>query len=67
MEITLNNQIKIIEEQCTIAQLLEPILGSKQNGIAIAVNKSVVPKTNWHNHLLNQNDAVLIIKATQGG
>ncbi|WP_428742955.1 sulfur carrier protein ThiS [Tenacibaculum sp.] len=37
------------------------------NGIAIAVNSSVVKKTDWSSKLLQNNDAILIIKSTQGG
>lgn len=67
MEVKLNNQIKILGEQCSVQQLLDQIVSEKQNGIAIAVNHVVIPKINWQNHFLNQNDDVLIIKATQGG
>lgn len=67
MEIKLNNQTKIFPEQCSVQQLLDQVVPEKQKGIAIAVNKSVIPKINWQNHFLKQNDDVLIIKATQGG
>jgi len=67
MEINLNNQIKIFPGQCTVQQLLDQVVPGKQKGIAIAVNNSVIPKINWQNHFLKQNDDVLIIKATQGG
>lgn len=67
MEVKLNNQTKIFEEQCTVQQLLDQIVPEKQKGIAVAVNKSVIPKINWQSHFLKQNDDVLIIKATQGG
>ncbi|HZL12026.1 MAG TPA: sulfur carrier protein ThiS [Prolixibacteraceae bacterium] len=67
MEIKLNNQIKTFPEQCTVQQLLDEIIPEKQKGIAIAVNSSVIPKTNWGHHFLVHHDEVLIIKATQGG
>jgi len=31
------------------------------------VNNSVIPKAHWQTHLIQPNDDVLIIKATQGG
>ena len=37
------------------------------NGIALAVNEKVVPKTEWEKFLLKENDKIIIIKATQGG
>jgi sulfur carrier protein len=67
MEIKLNNQPKFFETQCTLQQLLDEMLPAKQKGIAVAVNKTVIPKVDWHNHSLKQDDDVLIIKATQGG
>lgn len=67
MEIKLNNIIKIFPEQCSVQQLLDEIIPEKQKGIAVAVNNSVIPKINWQNQFLKQNDEVLIIKATQGG
>ncbi|MFY9151481.1 MAG: sulfur carrier protein ThiS [Prolixibacteraceae bacterium] len=67
MEIKLNNKIKILPEQCSVQQLLDEVMPEKQKGIAVAVNSSVIPKTNWHHHFLVHSDEVLIIKATQGG
>lgn len=37
------------------------------NGIALAVNETVIPKNEWEKFQLQDNDKVLIIKATQGG
>ena len=67
MEIKLNNQLKTFPEQCTVQQLLDEIIPEKQKGIAVAVNSSVIPKTNWDHHFLANQDEILIIKATQGG
>jgi len=38
-----------------------------KTGVAVAVNESVIPKSEWQNYILNQNDAVLIITPAQGG
>lgn len=67
MEIKLNNHVKTFPEQCTVQQLLDNVRPEKQKGIAVAINNTVIPKTGWHNHLINANDDVLIITATQGG
>ena len=40
---------------------------TNQKGIAVAVNNAVVPKTEWQNRILNENDKITIIRATQGG
>ncbi|HET7819459.1 MAG TPA: sulfur carrier protein ThiS [Bacteroidia bacterium] len=36
-------------------------------GIALAVNEKVVAKTEWGKFCLQENDKIIIIKATQGG
>ena len=50
----------------TLQELVEK-LQIQTNGIAIAVNSSVVKKSDWSSKLLQNNDAILIIKSTQGG
>jgi sulfur carrier protein len=37
------------------------------NGFALAVNNKVIPRTKWEEMLLEENDKVIIIQATQGG
>lgn len=67
MEITLNNQPRHIPEQCSLQQLLDQLFAGPQQGIAVAINETVVPKDSWPDHPLQEKDEVLIIKATQGG
>ncbi len=52
------------------ANLMQAISHSGINdfkGLAIAVNNAVVPRANWESFLLNENDTITIIRATQGG
>jgi sulfur carrier protein len=67
MEIKLNDKTKEVELETSVQQLLNESCGEKQKGIAIAINNTVIPKTEWSNRLLKEKDHVLIIKATQGG
>ncbi|MCU7548116.1 sulfur carrier protein ThiS [Chitinophagaceae bacterium LB-8] len=67
MEIQLNNQPKKISPHSSVQQLLDEVVGEKQKGIAIAINNTVIPKSAWTQHLIQSNDNILIIKATQGG
>ena len=66
MEIIFNNQTKEID-QASLQLTLNDLIGKEQKGIAVAVNETVVPKSQWDNYLLQQHDNVLVIKATQGG
>jgi sulfur carrier protein len=67
MEITFNNHTRQIEAKTSIQHILDNWIGEKQKGIAVAVNETVVPKTQWNSYELQHNDKVLVIKATQGG
>ncbi|MCW3078400.1 MAG: thiamine biosynthesis protein ThiS [Bacteroidetes bacterium] len=66
MKITVNNEIKIISNS-SLHVLLESLLGEKTKGIAIAINQNIIQKNNWSTTSLKEGDAILIIKATQGG
>lgn len=64
--INVNNTIHQLEVNTSIAQLLST-LKSPVNGIAVAINNTVIPKYNWTETELKDNDDILIIQATQGG
>jgi sulfur carrier protein len=67
MTIILNNHQKEVAEQATLQSIVVAALGNKQNGIAVAVNNTVIAKADRENYILQPNDTILIIKATQGG
>lgn len=68
MELKINNQIKQFQANAiSIQALLDIEIPQKQNGIAVAINGNVVPRSNWNSHILQKSDDILIISATQGG
>ncbi|HTG64845.1 MAG TPA: sulfur carrier protein ThiS [Flavobacterium sp.] len=68
MELKINNQIKQFQaDALSIQALLDIEIPQKQNGIAVAINSTVVPRSNWNSHHLSETDDILIISATQGG
>jgi len=67
MEITFNNRKHEIEEQTSVRKALNLWLGDKQQGIAVAVNDTIVPRSQWEDRVLQAGDNILVIKATQGG
>lgn len=66
MDIIFNNHPQQID-QASLQVMLNDLVGEKQQGIAVAVNDNVVPRSQWQSYLLRQNDHVLVIKATPGG
>ncbi|TDO78015.1 sulfur carrier protein [Flavobacterium chryseum] len=68
MELKINQQVKHFNaESLSIQSLLDLEIPNKQNGIAVAINNTVVPKLNWNEYLVKESDEILIISATQGG
>jgi sulfur carrier protein len=68
MELKINNQLKqFAADSLTVQALLDLEIPVKQNGIALAINNTVIPKSDWNSHLIQETDDILIISATQGG
>jgi len=65
--ISINNKACSVEKNSSLVKVLEQNGIQSQKGIAVAVNNVVIPKTEWQNKILNENDKITIIKATQGG
>jgi sulfur carrier protein len=67
MNIYINSKQHELPGEAKITDALTSINIVGQKGIAIAVNNTVVPRAEWETHVLQTNDQVTIIKATQGG
>ncbi len=67
MNILVNNISKDILENSTIESLLQLLEISSTRGLAIAVNSTVISKSEWSEYTLNENDKITLIRATQGG
>lgn len=68
MQIRLNGEEKSIEAQINIRELLIELgLDPEQSGIAVAINREVIPKTLWKETEICENSEVEIIRAVQGG
>jgi sulfur carrier protein len=68
MELKINQQTKQFNvESLSVQSLLDLEIPHKQNGIAVAINNTVVPKTKWNEYFVQETDEILIISATQGG
>ncbi|HCH00614.1 MAG TPA: thiamine biosynthesis protein ThiS [Vibrio sp.] len=67
MQVTVNQQVHILEKnQYNLIQLLS-LLSLNQQGIAIAINQDVVPKTQWTETTLNDGDDVSVFTMIAGG
>lgn len=66
IQIQVNHDAKEVLKNSNLNQLLETLKISS-NGIAVAINNQIITKTEWNTTILNENDAITIIQATQGG
>jgi sulfur carrier protein len=67
MNIYVNNKLTEVPVQASVAAALDSLNLISQKGIAVAINNNVVPKAEWGSYVLNDEDKVTLIKATQGG
>ena len=68
MKIRINGEAKEVRLNINIHDLLIVLeLNPTQAGIAVAVDRVVIPKTKWQATELRENSEVEIIRAVQGG
>ncbi len=66
MTITINDVPLSTHADITIAQALQ-IKSISTEGIALALNGMVIPKTDYDSTTLRDGDAIIVIKAFYGG
>lgn len=66
MQIHINQQPYETNAQTLLELLTEKQL-SQKTGIAVALNQQVIPRSLWSEKKIQENDAITIITATQGG
>ncbi len=68
MNISVNGEEKTVRPNLNVHDLLIALeLNPTQSGIAVAVDREVIPKTAWQTTELRENSEVEIIRAVQGG
>jgi len=67
VQVTINRESFMLPESGTLADVLSQLDISRPDGIAIAVNDTVIPKGEWEGYRLKSDDKVFVIRATQGG
>ncbi|MCH9668861.1 MAG: sulfur carrier protein ThiS [Actinomycetia bacterium] len=65
MKVIVNDEAVEVDEQITVAGLLEK-LGFQDQGIAVALDWSVLPRSQWH-VALHDGVKVEVVTAVQGG
>ncbi len=66
MKITVNGDEITQAEDTTVLRLLEK-LALNAPGTALALNASILPRTQWEHHALHDGDELVIFQAIAGG
>ncbi|TKF24533.1 sulfur carrier protein ThiS [Vibrio genomosp. F6] len=66
INLTLNNRPITIESCQTLSWLLND-LGLKTEGCAVAVNESIIAKSQWQHFIFNDGDSISLFQAIAGG
>ena len=62
MIVTVNGESRDVPANCTVSTL-----APNQRGVAVAVNREIVPRSRWGESRLAEGDRVEILEAAQGG
>ena len=65
MKVTVNDEAVEVDAQTTVAALLDH-LGYPEKGVAVSVDWSVLPRSEWHTTLAD-GARVEVLTAVQGG
>lgn len=66
MKIIVNNKETELTAGNTVADLAAQ-LGLPVQGVAIAVNNKLIPRTGWTEHILQPDDKLVVVNAACGG
>jgi sulfur carrier protein len=67
MKLSINNAIFEVPDHSALEIIPGLLQLTSTAGIAIAVNDSVIPRSQWSSHFLKESDNIILIRATQGG
>jgi sulfur carrier protein len=64
--IVLNGETRQIDDNCSIEQLLKS-LDLENKRLAVEINQTIIPRSHFSDHILNDSDRVEIVQAIGGG
>ncbi|UCH84625.1 MAG: sulfur carrier protein ThiS [Candidatus Latescibacterota bacterium] len=68
MDLIINGEKKDAGNVATLEDLMKRLgYTTESKGLAVAVNDTVIPKSQWKSTTLNAGDSIEVIHAVQGG
>ena len=66
MSVAVNGLPHDLDDGTTVAELVE-LLGAPRTGVAVAIDRDVVPRSAWEETVIPDGTAVEVLNAVQGG
>lgn len=66
MNVVVNGEPRDVQPGTTVADVVA-VLGRRREGLAVAVNEDVVPRSFWAETALHEEDRVEVLTAAAGG
>lgn len=67
MTVFVNDEILEFSDTPTLIKIFEIQQITEMCGLAVAINEEVIPRVLWAETVLQNNDRLMLIRATQGG
>lgn len=67
MTVFVNDEILEFSDTPTLIKIFEIQQIIEMRGLAVAINEEVIPRVLWAETVLQNNDRLMLIRATQGG
>lgn len=67
MTVSVNGKLMELPDEITLSSALYEIGIHSFNGVAIAINNHILKKEEWDSQKLKPQDAIVMIRASQGG
>ncbi len=67
IQVSINNQLEALDTHCTVLKALEILGYQKTNMLGVAINQTYIPKDQWAETELNDQDKIDILNPVSGG
>jgi len=67
IQVSINNAIETLDKDCTVLKALETLGYEKTGMLGVAINQIFVPKDQWAEKMLQDQDKVDILNPVSGG
>ena len=67
MNIIVNQNPEEVKDNISVSELLTHFKMEEKQGIAIAIGMQIIPQSEWDTTIIDENETINIITASQGG